>query len=77
MGFLPISVSRVGEELCKTGYFASIVLGEVARWVAIAALLVGIAIMINNRFPLIRGQIAMGVAAGVLLLVIFGIRSVQ
>ena len=52
-------------------------LEEIARWVAIATLLIGIAVTINNLFPLIRGQIAMGVAAGLLLLVIFGLRSIQ
>ena len=47
------------------------------KWVAIAVLLIGIAIAVHAIFPLIRGHIAMGVAAGLLLLVIFGVQSLR
>ncbi len=49
-------------------------LTDLVKWVAIAVLLIGIAIAVNTLFPLIRGHIAIGVAAGLLLSVIYGIR---
>jgi hypothetical protein len=51
------------------------VLEETIKWVAIAVFLVGIATAINALFPPIRGHIAMGVAAGLLLVLIYGFQS--
>ncbi|WP_161607272.1 hypothetical protein [Natrinema pellirubrum] len=52
-------------------------LEEIVTWVTIAVLLIGVAIGINTLFPPIRGQIAMGVAAGLLLFVIYGVQSLR
>jgi len=53
------------------------VLKEIGNWVAIGVFLIGVAIVINNLFPSIRGHIAMGVAAGLLLFVIYGVQSLR
>lgn len=47
------------------------------KWVAIAVLLIGVAIGINTLLSPIRGHIAMGVAAGLLLFVIYGVQSLR
>jgi hypothetical protein len=47
------------------------------KWVVIAGLLVGLAIGINTLIPAIRGHIAMGVAAGLLLFVIYGVQHLR
>lgn len=58
-------------------YWASLVLKEMAKWASITVLIIGGATGINTLFPQIRGHIAMGVAAGVLLVAMYGIRRVQ
>jgi hypothetical protein len=45
------------------------------KWVAMAILLIGVAIGINTLFPPVRGHIAMGVAAALLLFVVYGVQN--
>ena len=47
------------------------------KWVAIAILLIGVTIAINTLFPPIRGHIAIGVAAGLLLFVIYAVQILR
>jgi hypothetical protein len=47
------------------------------KWVVIAGLLIGVAIVINTFVPAIRGHIAMGVAARLLLFVIYGVQHLR
>ena len=70
-------VNRVCKQLCNPSRFATLVLAEIVKWVAIAILLIGVTIAINTLFPQIRGHIAIGVAAGFLLFVIYGVQSLR
>jgi hypothetical protein len=53
------------------------VLDEIAKWVAMAISLIDVAIGINTLFAPIRGHIAMGIAAGLLLFVIYRVQSLR
>jgi cytochrome bd-type quinol oxidase subunit 1 len=53
------------------------VLAEIVKWVAIAVLLIGVTITIHALFPPIRGHLAIGVAAGLLLFVMYGVQYLR
>jgi len=52
-------------------------LEEIVKWVVLAVLLIGIAMAMNALFPPICDHIAMGLAAGLLLILIYGAQSLR
>jgi len=57
------------------GQSVSTVFEKAVKGGTLVVLLIGIAIAVNTLFPSIRGNIAMGIAAGLLLLTIYRLRS--
>jgi len=47
------------------------------KWVLLAVLLIVIAMALNTLFPVLQGHIAMGVAAILLLLVMYGVKILR
>jgi len=50
------------------------VLREVVKWVGLAALIITLAIAVDTLIPVLGGQLAMGIATGLVLLVAYATR---
>jgi hypothetical protein len=50
---------------------------EIVKWAAILVLLIGGAIAIHTLYPFLRGHIALGAAASLLLLGIYAVQRLQ